>query len=65
MPNFQDWSVGIGKESVFGTAVTPTRWLEFTEAKLHEIDRGIKQGAGLRPGSRVARSARRTLAISL
>ena len=59
MSNYQDWSVGIGRESTFGTAVTVNRWLEFTEAKLHEIDRGIKQGAGLRPGSRVARSARR------
>ena len=63
MPNFQDWSVGIGKESVFGTAVTPTRWLEFTEPKPLTIDRGIKQGAGLRPGSRVARAARRVKTI--
>jgi hypothetical protein len=59
MPNFQDWSVGIGKESTFGTAVTPNRWLEITEAKVPSIDRGIKQGSGIRPGSRVARSARR------
>lgn len=63
MPNFQDWSVGIGKESTFGTAVTPTRWLEFTEPKPLTIDRGIKQGAGLRPGSRVARAARRVKTI--
>lgn len=59
MPNFQDWSVGLAKESTFGTAVTPNRWLEFAEPKPFAIDRGIKQGAGLRPGSRVARSARR------
>ena len=63
MPNFQDWSVGIAKESTFGTAVTPTRWLEFTEPKPLTIDRGIKQGAGLRPGSRVARAARRVKTI--
>lgn len=63
MPNFQDWSVGLAKESVFGTAVTPTRWLEFTEPKPFTIDRGIKQGAGLRPGSRVARAARRVKTI--
>lgn len=59
MANFQDWSCGIGKESVFGTGVTPTRWLEITEATVPTIDRGIKQGVGIRPGSRVARSARR------
>ena len=63
MPNFQDWSVGLAKESVFGTAVTPSRWLEFTEPKPFTIDRGIKQGAGLRPGSRVARAARRVKTI--
>lgn len=63
MPNFQDWSVGLAKESTFGTAVTPTRWLEFTEPKPFTIDRGIKQGAGLRPGSRVARAARRVKTI--
>lgn len=61
MANFQDWSCGIGKESTFGTAVTPTRWLEITEAKVPTIDRGIKQGAGIRVGSRVARSARRVM----
>lgn len=63
MPNFQDWSVGLAKESTFGTAVTPTRWLEFTEPKPFTIDHGIKQGAGLRPGSRVARAARRVKTI--
>ena len=63
MPNFQDWSVGLAKESTFGTAVTPNRWLEFTEPKPFAIDRGIKQGAGLRPGSRVARAARRVKTI--
>ena len=61
MSNFQDWSCGIGKESTFGTAVTPTRWLEITEATVPTIDRGIKQGVGIRPGSRVARSARRVM----
>ncbi len=63
MPNFQDWSVGIAKESTFGTAVTVARFLEFTEPKPFEIDRGVKQGAGLRPGSRVARAARRVKTI--
>jgi len=59
MANFQDWSLGVGKESTFRTGVTPTRWLEITEAKVPTLDRGIKQGVGMRVGSRVARSARR------
>lgn len=59
MGNYQDWSVGIGKESTPNTPVTVNRWLEFTEPKPFTFDRGIKQGAGLRPGSRVARSPRR------
>lgn len=63
MSNFQDWSVGIGRESTFGIPATVNRWLEFTEPKPFEIDLGIKQGAGLRPGSRVARAARRVKTI--
>lgn len=59
MVNFQDWSVGIGKESTFGTAVAPTRWLEFTNPAPFKPTLGIKQGSGIRPGRRVARSARR------
>lgn len=59
MANFQDWSVGHAKESTYGTGVTPSRFLEFTNPKPFTFDRGIKQGAGIRVGSRVARSARR------
>lgn len=59
MANFQDWSVGSGKETTYGTAVTVNRWYEFTEPKPFTPDRGIKQGVGIRPGARVARSARR------
>ncbi len=59
MPNFQDWSVGLAKESVFGTVVAPTRWLEFTNAAPFKPTLGLKQGEGMRPGRRVARSARR------
>jgi hypothetical protein len=59
MANFQDWSVGHAKESTYGTGVTPSRFLEFTNPKPFAIDRGVKQGAGIRVGSRVARSARR------
>lgn len=53
--------MGIGKESTPNTPVTVNRWLEFTEPKPFTIDRGIKQGQGLRPNSRVARSARRVM----
>lgn len=59
MPNFQDWSVGIGIETVFRTPVAPSRWLEFTNAAPFKPTLGIKQGAGIRPGSRVPRAARR------
>ena len=51
----------IGKESVFGAAVTVSRSLEILDPKPFSIDRGIKQGAGIRVGSRVARSARRVM----
>lgn len=63
MTNFQDWSVGAAKESVYGTPVTVNRWYEFTEPKPFTPDRGIKQGSGIRVGSRVARSARRVQTI--
>lgn len=61
MANFQDWSVGSAKETTYGTAVTVSRFYEFTEPKPFTPDRGIKQGAGIRVGSRVARSARRVM----
>lgn len=63
MPNFQDWSVGLGKESVYGTAVAVTRWLEFTNPAPLKPTLGIKQGAGIRPGRRVARSGRRVTTL--
>ena len=63
MGNFQDWSVGTGKETTYGTAVTPNRWYEFTEPKPFAPDLGVKQGAGIRAGSRVARSARRVTTV--
>lgn len=63
MPNFQDWSVGLAKESVFGTPVAVTRWLEFTNPAPLKPTLGIKQGAGIRPGRRVARSGRRVTTI--
>lgn len=63
MPNFQDWSVGFGKEVGYGTVVAPTRWVEFTNAAPFKPTLGIKQGAGMRPGRRVARSGRRVITL--
>lgn len=58
MATTQDSSVGIGKESTYGTSVTPTRWFEFTDEKF-EFKPMRKQGKGLRVGGRLARSGRR------
>lgn len=48
-----DFSVGLGKESTYGTPVTPTRFIE-SEAKL-KYDVKTAQGRGLRPGKNVHR----------
>lgn len=60
MTTFQDCSFGLGVESTYGTGVTPTRWLEFGDTTL-DYSKAVKQGAGLRVGSRVAREARRAI----
>jgi hypothetical protein len=60
MASFQDASIGFGTETTFGTPVTPTRWLEFT-SETFDLKKTIKQGVGLRVGSRVARSGRRVV----
>ena len=57
----QDCSVGLGVESVYGTAVARTRWFEFLDESFNFV-KNVKQGVGLRAGSRVARSARRVVA---
>ena len=57
----QDCSVGLGVESVYGTAVARTRWFEFLDESFNFV-KNVKQGVGLRVGSRVARSARRVVA---
>lgn len=51
-----DFSVGIGKESTYGTPVTPTRFVE-SEAKL-KYDIKTAQGKGLRPSKHVNRLSR-------
>ncbi len=60
MVTTQDASVGLALESTFRTGVTPTRWLEFIDESLN-INKNVKQGQGLRVGSRFARSGRRTI----
>ena len=63
MTTFQDCSVGIVKESTYGTAVTVARFVEFTE-ETFDYSKNVVQGAGLRVGSRVARSGRRVVTTS-
>ena len=57
----QDCSVGLGVESVYGTAVARTRWFEFLDESFNFV-KNVKQGVGLRVGSRVARSGLRVVA---
>jgi hypothetical protein len=57
----QDASIGLAVESAYGTYATPTRFIEFTTETL-DWAKSVKQGAGLRVGSRVARSGRRVVA---
>jgi hypothetical protein len=56
----QDVSVGFGTESTYKTGVTPTRWFENVDENL-DWNKSIKQGKGVRVGSRVARSGRRVV----
>lgn len=55
-----DASIGFKKEPTFGTPVTVDRFLEFTEESL-DWTPTIVQGAGMRPGKRVARASKRIL----
>lgn len=63
MVTSQDASVGFSQESVYGTYVAPTRWLEYTDESL-DFNKTVKQGQGLRVGGRVARSQRRVVPIA-
>lgn len=55
-----DASIGAAIETVYGTPVTPTKFVEFTEESLDWTPTFL-QGQGLRVGSRVQRAQRRTL----
>lgn len=56
----QDCSVGAVAESTYGTYVAPTRTFEFTN-ETFDWTKDVKQGAGMRVSSRVARSGRRVV----
>lgn len=59
MGSVLDHSVGFGAEITYGTPVAPTRWLEWLPGDGLRYDPRIVQGAGLRVGSKMARSTRR------
>ncbi|WP_160665336.1 phage tail tube protein [Pseudarthrobacter sp. ATCC 49987] len=56
-----DCSIGLKKETTYGTAVTVDRFPEFVDESL-AWNPTFVQGAGMRVGSRLARSRRRVLA---
>lgn len=55
-----DYTLGIAKETEYGTFVAPDRFFEASAFSLTEAVT-TAQGSGLRPGNRVARSARRAV----
>lgn len=61
MATQQDCSIGFGVESSFKTYTTPTRWLEIIGDESLGWNKNVKQSEGLKVGSRVARSRRRTI----
>lgn len=60
MPALSDASLGIANEATFKTYATPTRWPEVLDPEA-DVNKSVKQGQGLRVGSRVDRSARRVV----
>ena len=54
-----DYTVGLARETTYGTTVAPTRFFE-AEASLKETPETV-QGSGMRPGNRVSRAAKRTI----
>lgn len=61
MTTQQDAQIGIAKESTYGTAVTPSKFFEFTEEDL-SYNPTFAQGQGMRYGRRTILSNRRRLA---
>lgn len=60
MATTQDASIGLVNEVTYKTGVTVTRFLEYVDESL-DMRKQVKQGVGLRVGSRVARSNRRVV----
>ena len=60
MTTFLDNQFGMKEEVTFGTAVVPDRFYLFTDSA-HSDGKSVVQGVGLKPGARVAQSARRTI----
>lgn len=54
-----DGSLGAAKESTFGVAVTPSKFVEYLPDSSFKWSPTFNQGQGLRAGSQFARSARR------
>jgi hypothetical protein len=55
-----DYTLGMAKETEYGTIAVPTRFFEPETFSLKETVTTV-QGSGMRPGKRVARAARRAL----
>jgi len=60
MAAISDASVGSVIESAYGTPDTVSRFYEFVDESF-EYEKTVKQGTGIRVGSKVARSARRVI----
>lgn len=60
MATILDASIGTVPEVTYKTPLTVSRWYEFTDEDI-DWDKNVKQGQGLRVGSRMARSARRVV----
>ena len=58
MAALQDSSIGTIPEVAYGTPLTPTRFYEFVDESFDYV-KTVKQGQGIRVGSKVARSGRR------
>lgn len=61
MATSQDCALMVKKETTYKTGVTPDRSFEYIGDASLGWDKNVVQGQGLRAGSRVARSARRTI----
>lgn len=54
-----DYTVGLAKETTYGTYLAPSRFLEADSSLKESVE--TVQGTGMRPGMRVARASRRSI----